>query len=90
MIKNNNEITPDPYERRDWFRARIGKTIYRNKVSCGCGVCENVYDSGLMLFDQMHADYVSDMEGISNIEGHPLRYFDTKEEVVIFEENLNK
>jgi len=63
-----------------WFVERIGKTIYRNKTTCSCGVCQGVYERGLILADKFHASYVTDLTGQSNMEGYPLQYFDTEKE----------
>jgi hypothetical protein len=80
----------DYTEREQWFIDRIGKTIFRNKDTCPCAVCERVYQEGLTIDDELHARYVADVEGMSNAEGTPLRYFDTKEEVLEFEKCLIK
>lgn len=73
--------------RRQWFLDRIGKTVYRNKLSCTCLICQSVYDNGLFIEDEMQADYLWDMEGCYAHDNVKLRYFDTKEEVKQYEEN---
>jgi len=75
-------------QRQQWFIDRIGKTIFRNKTSCPCSVCERVYQEGLTIEDELHARYVADEEGAYNSEGTPLRYFDTKEEVLKLKKSL--
>lgn len=71
-------------ERRQWFRSRIESTVYRNHNGCNCSVCQDVVTEGLRIENQMHADYLYDNECDSTADGHPLRYFDTKEEVEAF------
>jgi hypothetical protein len=80
-------MTPkEKYEKRlKWFKDRIGKIIFRNKNTCKCKVCESVYKNGLRLEDEQHASYVMDCEGSSWEDGNGLRYFDTKDEVIKFE-----
>ena len=72
-------------ERKQWFIDRIGKRVYRNRTSCGCETCKQVLDVGLMIHDMEHAIYLCDVEYSYNAEGSKLKYFDTKEEVLKFE-----
>jgi len=64
--------------REEWFEKRIGKIVYRNRVSCTCEICRNGYTNGIYIIDSQHAGYLCDMEGMSNEDGIPLRYFATK------------
>lgn len=83
----------DYEERQNWFLARIGRRVYRNKTSCECAICKHNYDNGLIINDDTHAIYLNDVEACSNDEGTPIRYFDTKEEVETYENTclpLNK
>jgi hypothetical protein len=74
-----------PYtEREQWFIDRIGKIVYRNETSCPCEICKDVAKNGLVIDDHNHALYLSEMEAMYNMEGHPLKYCDTKEEVEQF------
>lgn len=73
------------HPRLQWFIDRIGKRVYRNKTSCECQPCAEVYANGLIINDELHADYLCDLEGLSNYEGRPLGYFDTIEERDEFE-----
>jgi hypothetical protein len=59
----------------------INLQIDRNETSCQCGVCKNVFENGLVVEDNFHADYLYDCEGEFTAEGFPIRYFDSKEEV---------
>ena len=38
-----------------WFENRIGKRIYRNKVSCICIDCQYVEEHGLVVGGRVHA-----------------------------------
>jgi len=72
-------------DREKWFIDRVGKVIWRNKTTCKCGVCESVYQNGLLLSDEGHAMYVCICESDVSVEGGTLRYFDSKEERDEFE-----
>jgi hypothetical protein len=43
---------------KQWFINRIGKRIYRKKNLCDCNECVNVHSNGLVIIDEMHADYL--------------------------------
>lgn len=75
-------------EREQWFIDRIGRTVYRNEDSCSCPICKNVYDNGLIVHDQYHASYLYEIELSYNADGFPLKYFDTKAEVLAFENSI--
>jgi len=72
-----------------WFTDRIGKIVFRNE-SCKCSVCQNVYEKGLFVQDEYHAEYVYDACCCYNAEGTPLAYFDTIGERDEFELTLKK
>lgn len=76
-------------ERQKWFIERIGKRVFRNKTSCTCKTCENVYLNGLIISDEMHAYYLCTCEAEYTLEGNPLKYFDTKEESIQYEKMVN-
>src|ERR1041385_1145335 len=83
MSENHFEKRTRPWkDREQWFKDRIGKRVFRTKTTCPCEVCENVYQNGLLIHDEMHADYICmyDLEGICT-------YFDTKEEVTQAEQS---
>lgn len=58
----------------------IGKRVFRTKNTCGCKICADVYENGLVIGDEMHADYLNEMEGCAQQEGHDVKYFETIEE----------
>lgn len=74
---------------KEWFLDRINKRIYRNSDTCNCDVCDEVYNNGLVISDENHADYVWTGYLISNDEGFPLDYFDTIVERDFFENSIN-
>lgn len=78
-ILDNNETFFLLTERKQWFLNRIGKTVYRSVVTCGCKSCEGVYSDGITIGDEQHAIYLYDWECITSIDYPklPVRYFDT-------------
>jgi len=76
-------------EREQWFQHRIGKVVYRPDNKCTCGVCKNIYLHGLIIVDKNHASYLYDMELCYTADGIPMRYFDSRQEALDFE-NQNK
>lgn len=54
--------------RKQWFIDRIGKRVYRGETSCQCETCKRISKEGLIISDLMHAEYLYDVEGISQIE----------------------
>ena len=75
-------------KREKWFIDRIGKKIFRNKTTCNCGTCKNVYENGLIISDDTHACYIWEMEGHYRKDRIKLKYFDTKKEVLKFENEI--
>lgn len=71
--------------RKQWFLDRIGKRVYRNYDGCDCFTCTKIYRDGLIIEDETHAAYLAGMEADYAIDGDRLKYFDTKEEVINFE-----
>ncbi len=70
-------------DRRQWFKDRIGKRVFRNRNGCSCSVCEGVYQNGSIVDDE-YWNYDCETEGEYNADGFPLQYFDTKEEAIQF------
>jgi hypothetical protein len=50
-----------------WFTDRIGKRIFRNKTSCKCETCKDVFENGLVVGDQFHAEYLEMVQHDLNI-----------------------
>jgi hypothetical protein len=66
-------------DRKQWFIDRIGKRVYRDANGCSCEVCKQIRDVGLVIIDKMHANYLYDMEAMSNNpqeSNHPFKYRD--------------
>lgn len=72
----------------NWYIERIGKIVYRNKTTCKCLTCKRVYENGIIISDEMHADYLDMSVNSYNQDGIPLKYFDTEEERDLFELTL--
>ena len=75
-------------EREKWFTDRIGMRVYRNRTTCRCKTCENIWHNGIIIENTMHAKYLYDCESEFTAEEHPLRYFDTIEERDKYEVSL--
>lgn len=46
-----------------WFKDRIGKHIYRyTPTTCKCEVCNAVFNKGLIISDEIHAQYLFDCQ----------------------------
>jgi hypothetical protein len=59
---------------KKWFIDRIGKRVYRTESSCKCQTCVDVFINGLVISDEMHADYLYCCQNELN-----LFYFDEKQ-----------
>ncbi len=68
--------------RLQWFIDRIGKRVFRSANGCDCVICNRVFEVGIVIEDEMHANYLCGMEGDLKAEGGTMRYFDSKEEVI--------
>ncbi len=75
-------------ERNQWFLDRVGKRVYRNKTTCDCLTCENVYKKGIVITDETDANYLHSIEVDFTASGDPTHYFDTIEERDTFEKTL--
>lgn len=53
------------HEREQWFIDRIGKRVFRETNGCKCETCKRITNEGLVIFDEQHASYLFDMEGMS-------------------------
>jgi len=61
-----------------WFLDRIGKRIWRDRGTCTCPVCEEVYKNGIIIRDEFHAKYLHMIEQDFAIEGVFLNYRDSQ------------
>lgn len=75
-----NKYTP---KNKEWFVERIGKRIYRDsqclkdKEQC-CETCKDVFENGLVVADEMHADYLACVDSDFGAEGIMSNYRDEK------------
>lgn len=74
-------------ERQAWFRRMINKRLWRNNY-CPCEMCKDTYENGILITNQNHADYCYDNECDYAADGHPLKYFETKEQRDEFEKTI--
>ena len=56
---------------KQWFIDRIGQRVYRTDASCSCEVCKKIGEVGLIISDDLHAQYLYDCQNELN-----LYYFD--------------
>ena len=61
-----------------WFLDRIGKKVFRTSNGCNCETCKRITNDGLTIFDEQHASYLYEMEGMSHEPNskHPFVYSD--------------
>ena len=45
-----------------WFKDRIGKRVFRTASTCPCEICRKVEDVGLVVEDELHANYLYDCQ----------------------------
>lgn len=57
--------------KKEWFLERIGKRIYRDETSCKCETCKLIARVGLVIDDEVHADYLASCSAEMGI-----KYFD--------------
>lgn len=70
-------------DRLQWFKDRIGKRVYRGKTTCTCSICDGVSKEGLIIQDELHANYLYDVEGESHFDSkHPITYTDTLKQAI--------
>lgn len=75
--------------RKRWFKDRIGKRVFRNNTNC-CEHCKFVYENGIIITDNFYAGYLFDIETEFTMDGYTTRYFDTREEMLEFENQLER
>ena len=62
---------------KEWFTQRIGKRIYRDSCRDCCPHCKKVQEKGLIVYDEMHASYLADVDMDFGAEGIFSNYRDT-------------
>lgn len=61
-----------------WFKSKIGKRIYRDTSGCHCESCTRVETEGIIVMDEVHADYLFHNQNDFADEGLYLNYTDKK------------
>ena len=74
-------------ERKKWFADRIGQRLYRNNY-CTCDICKAIYEHGIVITDKDHSIYCHDHEILYTADGKPMRYFETRQEMLDFEKSI--
>lgn len=70
---------------KQWFIECIGKKVFRDTNKCNCQVCVDVFNNGLVISDENHANYLFD---IQNELGY--NYIDARERIDILIQNAYK
>jgi hypothetical protein len=61
-----------------WFKKRIGQRIYRDSAECPCHACQDAVKDGLIITDEVHAEYLYDIQNEFANDGYMLNYRDEK------------
>lgn len=65
---------------KEWFKERIGKRIYRDCQNPDhdekCPTCKKVTESGIVVLDEQHADYLATVDSEFAAEGIYSNYRD--------------
>ena len=60
------------------LKSMIGKRIFRDKSTCPCPDCLGAEETGIIVRDEEHAEYLADIQATYAIEGILLNYRDEK------------
>lgn len=55
-------------ETKQWFIERINKQVFRDKTSCECETCKRITEEGLIVRDEFHAIYLTDVSHQAGIK----------------------
>jgi hypothetical protein len=47
---------------KQWFIDRIGKRVYRDKNTCHCEICKEVFEKGVIIEKEWHAIYIYNLQ----------------------------
>lgn len=61
-----------------WFRDRVGKTVYRDDNGCDCDLCQDAKEFGVTIHNEYHASHLFDIQNDYSHEGINLNYRDEK------------
>jgi len=56
------------------FKEAIGRIVYRDSNGCPCSDCQYIEDNGLVIRDEEHAEYLSDIQAEYAFDGVKLNY----------------
>ena len=63
---------------KEWFVERIGKRIYRDSQRDCCPHCSKIAKEGLIVGNEMHAEYLADVDMDFGAEGIFSNYRDNQ------------
>lgn len=63
---------------KEWFIERIGKKIYRDDQGCPCHLCWEGTIMGFKVSDNVHAQYLAEVDAEYGFEGIYSNYRDVK------------
>lgn len=63
---------------KEWFKERIGKTIYRDATKHCCNTCDHVATHGVTVADEDHAEYLAMIDMDFGADGVYSNYRDTQ------------
>jgi hypothetical protein len=71
LLKHSKYMLKGKVHNLKWFKDRVGKRVFRNESSCKCSFCTFNQKNGLIINDEMNAQYLFDMQNELQ-----LKYFD--------------
>lgn len=70
------ELNKQHEKKLKWFKDRIGKRVFRDKNTFDSDTCIEVFENGLIIIDEMHAHYLTDISlelGINYYDEKPIK-----------------
>jgi len=61
-----------------WFYQRVGKRLFRDTSTCDCKTCKDVVENGIVVHDEIHAEYLFMSQCDFAADGVELNYRDVK------------
>lgn len=62
-------------EREKWFKARIGRRVFRTAIPNSSLADEKVYNLGQIIYNREHAEWLFEKESNFRQAGTPVTYF---------------
>jgi len=78
LFKHSKYMLKGKIHNLKWFKDRIGKRVYRNESSCKCSFCTFNLENGLVISDELQAQYLFDIQNELR-----LHYFDKPKRKVL-------